>query len=211
VSLAKHAVALALSASLPIVAHATTPANNFNFYIAGGSLIDTVSNAPSYVSGNLQLIVRAFDATGKQIQVASNFNGLGATTGTLFANGDINGSTSTSGEYLTLTFNQAVNIASVSLSGWSNGLFGIGAESASFSSPTKTFSFGTNNDNGLTLTTFNTTGATGTTFKLQALGSSDFRLGGLSVTAAAVPEPGTYGLMALGLAGIGLMVRRRSV
>lgn len=208
-SLAKHAIALALSASLPIAAHATTPVNNFNFYVAGGSLIDTVSNAPSYISGNLQLIVRAFDAAGKQIQVTSNYTGLGATTGGLFASGDINGSNSSSGEYLTLTFNQAVNISSVSLSGWSNGLFGIGTESATFSSPTKSFSFGTNNDSGLLLSAFGTTGATGTTFKLQALGSSDFRLGGLNATVA-VPEPGSYALMALGLAGIGLVARRRA-
>lgn len=211
-SLTKHAIALALSASLPIAAHATVPSSTFNFYTEGGSLIDSVSNAPSYVSGNLQVIVRAFDSTGRQTQVTSNFAGLGATPGTFLADGDVNGGllSSSMGEYLTLTFNQAVNISSVRLSGWSNGVFGLGAESASFSTTGKSFTFGTNNDSGAILTTFTTAGATGTTFKLQALGTSDFRLAGLNVTAAAIPEPGTYALMALGLAGIGLMVRRRA-
>lgn len=212
-SLAKHAIALALSAALPLAAHATVPSSTFNFYLEGGSLIDTVSNAPSYVSGDLQMIVRAFDASGKALQVASNFTGLGATAGGLLESGDLNGGSvlfgSTPGEYLTLSFNKAVNVSSIRLSGWSDGLLGAGAESGTFTAGTKSFTLGSNNDHGLLLTTFTTTGATGTVFKLQATGATAFRLGGVNVTAA-VPEPGSYALMALGLAGIGLATRRRA-
>lgn len=211
-SLAKHIIALALSAALPIAAHASVPSSTFNFYLEGGSLIDTVSNAPSYVSGDLQLIVRAFDASGKALQVTSNFSGLGATTGGLLANGDLNAGSlllGAPGEYLTLTFNKAVNLSSLRLSGWSDGLLGIGSESATFTAGAKSFTLGSNNDHGLLLTTFSTAGATGTLFKLQATGQSEFRLAGLNVTAV-VPEPGSYALMALGLAGIGLVARRRA-
>ncbi len=210
-SLAKHAIALALSAALPIAAHATVPSSTFNFYLEGGSLIDTVSNAPSYVSGDLQLIVRAFDASGKALQVASDYAGLGATAGGLLESGDLNAGSlfgGAPGEYLTLTFNKAVNVSSIRLSGWSDGVLGLGAESGTFTAGTKSFTLGSNNDHGLLLTTFATTGATGTVFKLQATGSTAFRLGGVNVTAA-VPEPGSYALMALGLAGIGLVARRR--
>lgn len=212
-SLAKHALALALSATLPLAAHATVPSSTFNFYFEGGSLFDTVSNAPSYVSGDLQVIVRAYTAGGTQIKVASDFSGLGATSGALLESGALNAGTLFSGapgEYLTLSFNKAVNVSSIRLSDWTDGVFGIGAESGTFTAGTKSFTLGSNNDHGLLVTTFATTGATGTVFKLQATGQSDFRLAGLNVTAA-VPEPGSYALMALGLAGIGFVARRRTV
>lgn len=212
-SLAKHALALALSATLPLAAHATVPSSTFNFYFEGGSLFDTVSNAPSYVSGDLQVIVRAYTAGGTQIKVASDFSGLGATSGALLESGALNAGTLFSGapgEYLTLSFNKAVNVSSIRLSDWTDGVLGIGAESGTFTAGTKSFTLGSNNDHGLLVTTFATTGATGTVFKLQATGQSDFRLAGLNVTAA-VPEPGSYALMALGLAGIGFVARRRTV
>lgn len=211
-SLAKHAIALALCASLPLAAHATVPSSTFNFYLDGGPLFDTVSSAPSYVSGDLQVIVRAYTASGTQIKVASDFSGLGATSGALLESGALNAGSFLSGapgEYLTLSFNKAVNVSSIRLSDWSDGVLGIGAESGTFTAGTKSFTLGSNNDHGLILTTFATTGATGTTFKLQATGQSSFRLAGLNVTAA-VPEPGSYALMALGLAGIGFVARRRA-
>lgn len=210
-SFAKHAIALAFSAVLPVAAHATVPSSTFNFYF-DGAVFDTVSTAPSYVSGNLQLTVRAFDASGKALQVSSDFTGLGATSGGFLESGGLNAGSlfgGAPGEYLTLTFNKAVNVSSVRLSGWSDGVLGLGAESGTFTAGTKSFALGSNNDHGLLLTTFATTGATGTVFKLQATGKSEFRLGGLNVTAA-VPEPGSYALMALGLVGIGLVARRRA-
>lgn len=209
-SFLKHACVVALAATLPVAAHATIPASTFNFYLEGGSLTDQVSNSPSYVSGNLQLIVRAFDASGKQIQVTSNFTGLGATSGAPFESGDLNAGSllggAAPGEYLTLTFNQAVNLTGVRLSGWSD--LPLINDSGALSWGSKSFTLGSNNDHGLLLSTFSPVGASGTTFKLQATGTSAFRLGGLNVTAA-VPEPGTYALMALGLAGLGVVARRR--
>ncbi len=208
----KHAAALALVAAMPMAAQAATPANNFNF--ASGSLLDTISSAPSYVSGALQVVIRAFDASNKQMKVASNSSGLGATTGAFLESGDLNASsasllTAAKAEYLTLTFNQAVNLNSFSLTGWSNGLLGFGTESATLTWGTKSFALGTNNS-GSPLVTFTPVGASGTVFKLQATGSSAFRLAGLNATATgAVPEPGTYALMGLGLVGLGWVSRRR--
>ena len=208
-SFLKHACVVALAAVLPVAAHATVPASTFNFYFDGGSVTDQVSNSPSYVSGNLQLIVRAFDASGKQIQVTSNFTGLGATSGGLLESGDLNAGSllgGAPGDYLTLTFNQAVNLTGLRLSGWTD--LPLINDSGTLSWGSKSFTLGSNNDHGLLLATFSPVGASGTTFKLQATGTSAFRLGGLNV-AAAVPEPGTYALMALGLAGLGVVARRR--
>lgn len=209
-----RAIGLAFLAVAPLAAHATTPPSTFDFYIEGGPLFDTTSLAPNYVSDNLQVIVRAFNSSNKQINVASNFTGLGATSGFLDSS-DLNSSgglfSSGIGDYLTLSFNQAVNISSVQVSGWSNGLFGLGAESGAFVAGAKTFTLGTNNDGGLVVTTFATPGATGSLFKLQATGQSAFRLAGIHATAVApaIPEPGTYALMALGLVGIAAVSRRR--
>lgn len=209
-SLAKQALAVSLLATLPIAAQATAPSSTFNFYFDGG-LLDEVSNAPSYVSGGLQLIVRAFDINGQQLQVAQRWDGLGATTGGLIDNTDINANagflfTPAAADYLTLTFNQAVNLTGVRLSHWSD--LPLINDTATLSWGGKSFGLGSNNDHGIPLATFSPTGATGTTFKLQATGSSSFRLAGVNVTAA-VPEPGSYALMALGLAALGVAVRRR--
>lgn len=202
--------ALMTLALAPLAAHATVPDSTFQFYFEG-PFFDEVSTAPTFVSGDLGVTIRAFKADGSQIEVDKRWDGIGASSGfldpgeltsTIFDAGD-------KGEYLTLTFNRAVQISSLRFSMWENGLFDS-FDHASVSWGSTSASLGNKNDNGLLLKTFSLSGAVGTTFKIQATGDfSSFRLAGINATAVPVPEPTTYALMGLGLAGVALAKRRR--
>ncbi|HET8869098.1 MAG TPA: PEP-CTERM sorting domain-containing protein [Aquabacterium sp.] len=200
----RSAAALLLAASAPAWAATTA---NFDFYLDGGPLIDHVSSAPTYNVGTVGVTIRAYDGSGKLVSVADRFDGLGVLSGGLDA-GEINRSLfGGTGERLELTFNQSVQMNSISLSQWDNTpLIGDGA---SLSTGGTSISLGSKNDNGLLVKTFTlSSNPAGTVFNLQATGAGTaFRLAGMNVTA--VPEASSFALMGLGLAGMGLTLRRR--
>lgn len=192
------AIALA-AAALSATAQATT----INL---GSSLIDTVSAAPSFSNGSLGVTIRG-ESNGSALDVAMNSFGVGYDGG--FGDpGELNSSLlNNPGDFITFTFNQAVNLTGLTMTGWLNG------------TDKAILSWGTNsialNNSGSILAlkdTFDLSGVTGTTFKLQATGLlTSFRLYGLNATpVAAVPEASTYALMGLGLVGIAAVRRRRA-
>ena len=185
----------------PTLALATVSTTNptFDFYKSGGSLIDGVSNSPSFVAGNIGLTVTARKSNGSAAQVADRWDGLGVVSG-----GFLEASEITAGESLVLTFNKAVNLTGLEFSMW-EGLF----DDATLSVGSKTIDLGNMNGSGLIVSQFSFNNLSGTQFIIKGEGLlTSFRLAGVSVTAA-IPEPGTWALMALGLAGIGLASARR--
>jgi hypothetical protein len=198
---------LAIAALAPISAHAS--ANTFQFY-GNGPLTDEVSVAPTYIAGDLGVTIRAFDTTGKSLSLAIRRDGLGAYGGGLDA-GEVDSLLGGPVEYLELTFNKEVKLNALGFSLWENGLFGP-IDQATLSWGNQSLALGTNNDSGLLVKTFSWTGSAvpvGTVFKITSLGNlSAFRLAGIGATSAAVPEPTTFLLMGLGLAGVAFTARR---
>ena len=190
------AIALAVAA-LSVSANATT----INL---GSSLIDTVSAAPSFSNGSLGVTIRG-ESNGSALDVAMNSSGVGYDSG-LLDPGELNSSVGNNpGDFITFTFNQAVNLTGLTMTGWENGF-----DKAILSWGTNSIALN-NSSSILTLKdTFDLSGVTGTTFKLQAVGAvSAFRLYSLNATPA-VPEASTYALMGLGLVGIAAVRRRRA-
>ena len=190
------AIALA-AAALSATAQATT----INL---GSSLIDTVSAAPSFSNGSLGVTIRG-ESNGSALDVAMNSSGVGYDSG-LLDPGELNSSVGNNpGDFITFTFNQAVNLTGLTMTGWENGFdkailsWGTNSVALNYSSSILTLK-----------DTFDLSGVTGTTFKLQAVGAvSAFRLYSLNATPA-VPEASTYALMGLGLVGIAAVRRRRA-
>lgn len=181
----------------PALALATTP--TFDFYLDGGSgLLDTVSNSPSFSSGGIGLTVTAKQSSGAAAQVANRWDGLSVSSGTFLETGDIS-----SGESLILTFNKVVNLTGLQLSLWDRLI-----DDATLTVGSKTIDLGATSSSGLIINEFSFSNLSGTQFVIKGNGLlTSFRLAGVTVNA--VPEPSTWALMGLGLAGLAFARARR--
>ncbi len=203
-TLAAAAIAITLA---PLVAQATTASADFYGFDLS-KLVDKSFASYGTTLDGVGLTITAV-SSGSDSKVTVRWDGIGMRRDGL-ESGALNSQLFHSGDALLLSFDQAVIINSITLSGWDMGLFGHAIDQASITtrgvdhalsggatpllSPLTTFSLGS-------------TLPAGQFFALNATGSlSAFRLAGLSVTA--LPEASTFAMMALGLGGL-LAARRR--
>lgn len=162
-----------------------------DFDLTGGS--GTTAKV-TVASGGITLNVTG-PSLGGALDVTRSASGVGVSTGLL----DLGGIGDS--ESVTLTFSQSVNLSSLRLADWDL------ADKA-----TLTWSGGSAvllGDGLISTDTETLTGAIGSVFKLTGNNTlTSFRLNGLNAVAA-VPEASSYAMMALGLIGIGLALRRR--
>jgi hypothetical protein len=182
----KNFAAVVVAAALPAMAQAA------DFNLTGGS--GTTSTA-TFSSGGIGLNVTAWSNDGQE-DVTFSGGGLGVSTGFFDLPGIGNN------ESLTLSFSKVVNLTSLRLAEWDI------PDDATLS-----WAGGSRNlvgDGIVSTDTETLSNVVGQVFTLTGKsGLSTFRLNGLTAVAA-VPEPSTYALMGLGLAGIAAVRRRRA-
>ena len=128
-------------------------------------------------------------------------NKIGAGLGVYHQSGNNSDDNITLGETLIMTFSQLVHLTGISLRSEGHDVSGWAANSTFlFNGANRLLPIGSGNI-ALDLT------GTQFTFAYGGRSADQFYLSGL--TATAVPEPGTVALMLAGLAGIGLVIRRR--
>lgn len=204
-SLIKH-IMLPLALAGTLAAPLAAQANTWNF--KNSSLFDSVSSAPNFNSGDLGVTVRGYKENGSLAQVARSNKGLGVQEGGLFSSGDLEG-----GEKLVLSFSQAVQLTSLTLTGWDTS---FSPDKATLSWAGGSISLGGTNSlvhffpGTSTFTFADALAPIGSIFTLQGLGSNtEFRLAGLSASVAPVPEASSFALMGVGLVGMAFVARRR--
>lgn len=221
------ALAIALLAPMGASAEVGVPESTFRLFYDNGTT-PAGSGKPllydnlTYKSGDLSMTFQAFDGAGKKISVSQQSGGIGA-----LDQGDFDDypglgypTVASAGEYLTVTFNKAVRINSLTMSDWAWNLQANIGDNAALLWDGGAPRFMTNNISGYLagsrqdVVWFDMpSDAISDTFTLRSIPRGErlgFFLAGINVTAVTpVPEPATYALMGLGLAGILLMKRRR--
>lgn len=147
-------------------------------------------------SGGITLNVTG-PSLGGVLDLSRSSGGVGVSSGALDLPGVGNN------ESLTLNFSQLVNLSSLKLAEWDL------ADKATLSwAGGSAVLLG---DGLISTDVESLSGAVGSVFTLTGSNAlTTFRLNGLTAVAA-VPEASSYAMMALGLAGIGLVMRRRKV
>lgn len=203
---ASLAWALAATAlALPQTAMAASQ-TSFDFYeFSLSNLLDKTFATYQTSAGGVGLSIQAV-SSDPNAKVAVRWDGIGMSKGLLDA-GELNsGLLGGTGDALLLSFDQAVSLGSLDVSGWDNGLLGLAIDKVSITTGGQTFQLGNNLNNGqLPVTTFSL-GAipSGRFFLISAEGSlSSFRLAGLNVSA--VPELSTPVMLGIGLLALGLL------